>query len=148
MTNGEIKMQRIRRENAAEFNILRQIVTPEVLHAAVPRLASVQEARVEHKNKMNEIQTLGQAMRSRGTGFDPTMKFQYVAQIDQAVWSAILEVFGKFDPETGEPMHDGLLYCTDDRGAVRINKVFFYTLIQLLESSGYKCDMRGKIKVN
>lgn len=136
MSTGEMRMNRIRRENAAEMKLVSSIVAPEVLHAAVPRLASVQEARIEMRNMKRQMDTF--------TDFAPGTQFHHVAQIDIAVWSAILEVFAKMDPVTGEPMHDGLLYVTDEHGKVSMNKAFFYALIDMLEASGYVCDMRTR----
>ncbi len=147
--SGEITINRIKRENAVHMQMLGEVLSPEVLHSHVPRLATVQEARVEYKNKMNTLQALG--AHSRSTGFDPTRQFQYVAQIDQAVWSVILEVFAKYEYENDDPtkparlIHDGLLYVTDLRGQVVINRPFFYAL---LAGPLKDYDMRGKIKLN
>jgi hypothetical protein len=147
--SGEITINRIRREHATHMNLLGEILSPEVLHAHVPRLATVAEARVEYRNKMNTLQALG--AHSRATGFDPARKFQYVAQIDQAVWSVILEVFAKYefvnadDPNSPARLtHDGLLYITDYRGNVVLNRPFFYAL---LAGPLKDYDMRGKIKL-
>lgn len=136
MDGSEIKMQRVRRENRADLNLLGSILAPEVIAERVPRLMEVQEARVAQRN----IERQMAAFRD----FAPGTQFQHVAQIDQSVWSAILEVFGKIDPDTGEPMHDGKLYITDDRGNLVINRTFFYTLITYLQAHGYECDMRTK----
>lgn len=143
--SGEIKINRIKRNNKAGMNLLADILSPEVLHARIPRLADVAEARVEYRNMMNTLQTFGK--HTRASGFTPNGQFQYVAQIDQAVWSAILEVFGKYDPESGELMDDGLLYVSDERGNVKLNKDFFYALLGVLQAAGYQCDMRGKVKL-
>lgn len=136
MEGSEIKMQRVRRENRAELKVLSSILAPEVLAERVPRLMDVQEARVAQRN----IERQMAAFRD----FAPGTQFQHVAQIDQSVWAAILEVFGKIDYETGQPMHDGKLYITDDRGNLVINRTFFYTLVTYLQAHGYECDMRTK----
>lgn len=148
--SGDIKIKKIQRQNATYMQVLTDVLNPEVLHAHVPRLASVAEARVEHRNKMNTIQKLGHA--SRATGFDPTMKFQYVAQIDQAVWSAVLDTFARYEVENADDptapqrlIDDGLLYVTDHRGNVVLNRPFFYAL---LAGPLKDYDMRGKIKLN
>ena len=132
--SGEIVMKRMKRESAAELKILGSIVQPEVLHRAVPRLADVQEARVERKNINRQMQLFSQ--------FSKGGSLQHVAQIDQSVWSAILQIFAKTDPETGAFEDDGLLYKEDFRGNVVINRPFFYMLIEYLTSCGYKVDMR------
>lgn len=139
---GDITINRIKRENAVHMQIVSEVIKPEVLHAHVPRLADVAQARAEYRNKMNTLQALG--AHSRATGFDPTRQFQYVAQIDQSIWSMILEVFAKYN-EQGELMHDGLLYVTDMRNNVVINRPFFYAL---LAGPLREYDMRGKIKLN
>jgi len=146
MSRAEIKINKIKAKNKVALEVLKDVVKPEVLHAAVPRLAEVQEARVEHRNKMNEIQQWGKYHNT--PGFDPHGVMQYVAQIDQAVWAGILDTFARHDPETGELMDDGLLYITDQRGNLILNRDFFYTIIQELQSAGYECDMRGKVKVH
>jgi len=137
--SGDIQMKRLRRESEAELKVLSQIVTPEVLHRAVPRLAEVREARVERQNMLRSMNAF--------KDFAPGTHFHYVAQIDQAVWSVILELFAKFDPETGLPMHDGLLYKEDARGNVVINRPFFYMLVDALKAAGYDVDMRAKKKL-
>lgn len=145
MADAGIKVNRIKAANRAHMNLLKEIVAPDVLHERVPRLASVMEARVEHRNKMNEIQQWGQL--SRATGFTPDKSMQYVAQIDASVWSVIVETFGKTDPETGELMEDGLLYKMDERGNLVLNRDFFYALVAELQGAGYECDMRGQVKL-
>lgn len=147
--SGDITINRIKRENAVLMSTLGEVLKPEVLHAHVPRLATVAEARVEYRNKMNTLQALG--AHSRGTGFDPTRQFQYVAQIDQAVWSVILDTFARYAHPNGDTtkqavlVDDGLLYVTDRRGNVILNRPFFYALLAG-PLKGY--DMRGKIKLN
>lgn len=144
--SGHVKMQRITRQNRVHLQALREALNPEVLHAAVPRLATAAEGMVEYKAMMSEVSQLGKYCRA--DGFDPTRTFQHVAKIEVSVWSAILEAFGQFDQETGELGHDGLLYRTDINGTIRLNRDFFYALIGWLEASGYVCDMRSKIKIH
>lgn len=142
MNSGELRVNRIKSRNRAGMTMLDDILSPEVLHARVPRLASVAEARQEFKNRQQEITTLGKFVRA--DGFDPTRSFQHVMQIDQAVWSAILEVFARYDADSGELMDDGLLYVTNERGQIGLNKPFFYAL---LSGPLSVYDMRGKIKL-
>lgn len=144
--SGHVKMQRITRQNRVHLQALREALNPEVLHAAVPRLATAAEGMVEYKAMMSEVSQLGKYCRA--DGFDPTRTFQHVAKIEVSVWSAILEAFGQFDQETGELGHDGLLYRTDIDGTIKLNRDFFYALIGWLEASGYVCDMRSKIKLH
>jgi len=144
--DGNVKMQRITRQNRVQLQALREALNPEVLHAAVPRLATAAQGMAEYKTLMDEMSQLG--AHCRVNGFDPTRTFQHVAKIETSVWAAILEAFGLHDFETGELGHDGLLYKTDENGTVKLNKPFFFALIQWLEASGYQCDMRSKIKLN
>lgn len=143
--DGHVKMQRIKSKNRIHLQMFGEILNPNVLHSAVPRLAAVQEARVEYRNMADTMSKLG--AHCRVNGFDPTRTFQYVANIDQSVWSAILEAFAKHDPETGELVDDGLLYKTDENGTIKLNRDFFFTLLSFLEESGYVCDMRSKVKI-
>lgn len=147
--SGEIIINKIKRANAVHMQLLGEVLEPEILHEHVPRLATVAEARVEYRNKMNTVQALG--AQTGATGFDPARKFQYVAQIDQAVWAAVLQVFAKYELENADDpnspsrlMDDGLLYVTDHQGNVVINRPFFYALLAG-PLKGY--DMRGKIKL-
>jgi hypothetical protein len=147
--SGEIKINKIKRENATHMQLLGEVLEPEILHARVPRLATVAEARVEYKNKMNTIQALG--AQTGATGFDPSRRFQWVAQVDQAIWSAVLSVFARYEIENVDDpnspsrlVDDGLLYVTDHRGNVVINRSFFYALLAG-PLKGY--DMRGKVKL-
>jgi hypothetical protein len=141
MNSGELRVNRIKSRNRAGMAMLDDILSPEVLHARVPRLASVAEARQEFKNRSQELSTLGKFVRA--DGFDPTRTFQHVMQIDQSVWSAVLEVFARYTDD-GELMDDGLLYVTNDRGQIGLNKPFFYAL---LSGPLQAYDMRGKIKL-
>ena len=143
--DGHIKMQRIKSKNKVRLQMFADILNPEVLHNAVPRLSTVAEGRQEYKELLDQMTVFGKYCRANG--FDPTRTFQHVAQIDSSVWSAILEAFAKYDETTGELMDDGLLYKTDLDGRVKLNKEFFFALIGYLESAGYPCDMRGKVKL-
>ena len=146
MTSGHVKVQRIQRQNRVRMQMFGEILKPEVLHTAVPRLATAAEGRAEYKGLLDEMAVLGKYCRTGG--FDPTRTFQHVAQIDTSVWSAILEAFGKFNEETGELEDDGLLYkYVPERGRIELNRDFFFSLVLYLESEGYPCDMRGKIKL-
>jgi hypothetical protein len=144
--DGKVKMQRITAANRVQFQRFAEILHPEVLHTAIPRLATAAEGRKEFKGALDEMSSLGSYCHAGG--FDPTRTFQHVANIDVSVWSAILEAFGKFDEESGELIHDGLLYKADEHGTVKLNKDFLYALIGFLEANGYECDLRGKIKLN
>lgn len=138
MNAGELKINRIKSKNKEYFKVLADVVEPERLHIRVPRLGEVAEARRLHKQRIDEIRELAKHQNSH---------MDYVAQVDQSVWSAILSVFARTDPDTGELIDDGLLYKFDpNRQAVLLNRDFFYALIEMLEASGYQCDMRGRIK--
>jgi hypothetical protein len=141
MNSGELRVNRIKSRNRAGMAMLDDILSPEVLHARVPRLATVAEARHELKNRNQELSTLGKFVRA--DGFDPTRNFQHVMQIDQSVWAAVLEVFARYT-EKGELMDDGLLYVANEQGNIVLNKPFFYALLSG-PLSAY--DMRGKIKL-
>ncbi len=143
MSSGHVKVQRIARENRVRMDMFREILAPEVLHSAVSRLSVSHEGRLEYQNIMAQMGAL--AKWTKAGGFDPTRTFQHVAKIDVAVWSAILEAFGKFNEETGELEHDGLLYKYNHvSGYIELNRDFFFALIKMLEESGYVCDMRGR----
>lgn len=143
--DGHVKVQRIAAANKVHFQMFADILTPEVLHNAVPRLATAAEGRKEYKAILDQVSALGAYCNANG--FDPTRTFQHVANIDTSVWSAILEVFAKHDEESGELTDDGLLYKTDENGNVKLNKPFFFALVKYLEDAGYECDMRSKIRL-
>jgi len=142
--SGEMKITRIKARNKAALSTLASALEPTVLASRVPRLGEVAEARRQYRTMMNEIQQWGKL--SRASGFLPGGQMQYVAQIDQAVWSVILDMFARYG-EDGTLLDDGLLYITDEAGNVKLNKPFFYALIEYLQANGYECDMRGKIKL-
>jgi hypothetical protein len=139
---SHVKVQRIQRQNRVRMQMLAEILQPEVLHAAVPRLATAAEGRAEYQNIMAQQSAL--AKYTQAGGFDPTRTFQHVAKIESSVWSAILECFGKFDEKTGELADDGLLYKTDENGTIKLNRDFLIAIVEMLEASGYVCDMRGR----
>lgn len=144
--SGEVKMNRIKAQNKGVMGLLGEVVNPEVLHPRVSKLKTTAQNRVEFRNLMDTMSTLG--AHCRANGFDPTRTFQHVANIDNEIWVLILDMFAKYDPVTGELMDDGLLYRFDESTkALKLNKDFFYALISHLEASGYPCDMRGKIKL-
>lgn len=143
--SGDMKMNRLKAQNANELKTLGSVLAPEVLHRAVPRIATAAEYRAEKKELIDTLSTLSKY--SNVNGFDPTRTYHYVANIDQSVWTAILETFAKYD-DKGNLVHDGLLYKPNPNGgAPIINRDFFFMLLRWLESVGYNCDMRGKIVV-
>ena len=147
MTNNSAdqKINKLKAQNKSQLGVLGGVITPEVLHRAVPRLATAEEYRAEKKAMVDTMATF--AKYSKAGGFDPTRTYQYVANIDQSVWSAILETFAHYD-EDGNLVHDGQLYKWDHRtNSPTLNRDFFYMLLSYLESIGYKCDMRAKIVV-
>jgi hypothetical protein len=143
--HSKVKIQRIQNKNRARLQMFGDILKSDVLHHAVPRIATANEGRLQYRNMLDEISAFGKYCRANG--FDPTRTFQHVASIDSSVWSAILEAFAKHNEQTGELEADGLLYKTNEKGTIVLNRDFFYALIDFLEKSGYPCDMRGKIKL-
>lgn len=145
---AELKVNRIKAQNAGALGLLGAAVAPESLgRAAGGKLAQTRANVVELRAMKQTLSTMG--LYCRADGFDPTRTFQHVANIDNEVWQVILGMFARIDEETGEQMDDGLLYKYDGRaGCVKLNKDFFFALIDFLEASGYPCDMRGKIKLN
>lgn len=130
---SEVKINRIKRENVHLFNLLDNALTDGTL---LIRSRDMREKMVAVKERQEMLQTAQALTQAMGKGgFDPTKHFQLVANnVDPAVWRSILDVFARIDPETGEPMDDGLLYTTQaDDGTgemkVRLNKDFFYALL-------------------
>jgi|SRR6267154_4425068 len=143
--SAEIKVNRIKSQHKAELSLLGDTV--KLAQEAVPKLAMTARNRVEFREMSNSMSALGAYVRKNG--FDPTRTFQYVANYDTEIWTLILDMFAKYDPESGELMDDGLLYKWDEeRGALRINQDFFYALLDMFNSMGIPVDMRGKIKLN
>lgn len=130
---SEVKINRIKRENVHLFNLLENTLTDGTL---LLRSRNMREKMGVVKDRQDMLQT-AQALTQAAAkgGFDPTRHFNLVANnVDPAVWRAILDVFARTDPETGEPMDDGLLYTTQpDDGTgelkVKLNKEFFYALL-------------------
>lgn len=142
--SADFKINRIKSRHQAELSLLGDTV--KLAQEALPKLRQTAENRVAFRNMEESMSALGKYCRA--TGFDPTRTFQHVANFDTAVWTLILDMFAKYDPETGELMDDGLLYKHDEAaGCVKINKDFFYALVSYFEAQGIPCDMRGKIKL-
>jgi len=142
MSNGGLKITRIKAQNKEYMRILDETLHDPRLTARTPRIASVAEARSQYKNYMNTIQKLG--AHTDATGFDPKRSFQYVANIDSSIWSAVLSVFARYD-EAGNLIDEGLLYKTDPNdGQVKLNRDFFYAL---LSGPLKDFDMRGKVSI-
>jgi hypothetical protein len=130
---SEVKVNRIKRENVHLFNLLENALTDGTL---LIRSRDMREKMVAVKERQEMLQTAQAFTQAMSKGrFDPTSHFQLVANnVDPAAWRAILDVFARIDPETGEPMDDGLLYTTQpDDGTgelkIRLNKDFFYALL-------------------
>lgn len=144
--SAELKVNRIKSQNAGALGLLGAAVAPESL-GRIAKLRETRENVVELRAIKQTLSTMG--LYCRADGFDPTRTFQHVANIDNEIWQVILGMFAKYDEESGEFMDDGLLYKYDPRaGCVKLHKDFFFALIEYLEASGYPCDMRGKIKLN
>jgi len=140
--SGEIKINRIKSRHKTELQLLGDVT--KLAQEFNPKLRETAKNRVDARNMNDTLSALGAYVRANG--FDPTRTFQHVANFDTEIWTLVLEMFAKMDPETGEPMDDGLLFKYDpDRGAVRLNKDFFFAIVSYFESLGVPCDMRGKI---
>lgn len=134
--NGEKKKAMLRSRAKVQVDVITDVVDPAVLHPRVPRIESVAEARVEHRNLVNTMRELGKYRDAH---------MNYVANIDSSIWSAVVSCFARHDPETGELMDDGLLYrWSPEKGCLVLNKDFFYAL---LDGPLKQFDMRGKNKV-
>lgn len=126
----ELKINRIKRENVHLFNLLEDSLTDGTLLLRSRDMRQKMVAVKERQGIVAEAQAL-----ARACGDDPTRHFQLVANnVDPSVWKVILDTFARIDPETGEPMDDGLLYTTQpDDGTgelkVKLNKDFFYALL-------------------
>lgn len=130
---SEVKVNRIKRENVHLFNLLETALTDGELLIRSRDMREKMDVVKKRQEMLATAQALTQAA-SKG-GFDPTRHFQLVANnVDPSVWRVILDTFARYDPETGEPMDDGLLYTTQpDDGTgelkVKLNKDFFYALL-------------------
>lgn len=137
---SELKINRIKRQNTQLFNVLEETLASDELLIRSPDM----------RQKMADLEQRVGMMKAADVlskGFSPDRQFQLVAaNVDPAVWRVILDVFARIDPETGEPMDDGLLYKTDpDTGNIKLNKDFFYAL---LSGPLKRWDMRGRLKVD
>lgn len=142
--SGGLKMNRIKSRHATELSLLSDTV--KMAQERVPLLKATAETRREVRNMTDVLSTLGKFTRTNG--FDPTRTFQHVANFDTAIWTLILDMFARYDEE-GNQMDDGLLYKTDPKdNTLKLNKEFFYALLEYFESQGVECDMRGKIILN
>lgn len=142
--SGDIKINRIKGRHQTEFALLGDVTKLAQEHN--PKLKRTAENRVKFRDMADTMSKLGAYCRANG--FDPTRTFQHVANYDTEIWTLVLDMFAKYDPETGELMDDGLLYKYDPAyGTVRLNRDFFYALLSYFEAQGIPCDMRGKIKL-
>lgn len=129
---SDVKVNRIKRENVHLFNLLENALTDGTL---LLRSRDMRAKMGVVKDRQEMLQTARAFAHAMGGKFDPTKHFQMVANnVDPAVWRVILDTFARIDPETGEPMDDGLLYTTQaDDGTgelkVKLNKDFFYALL-------------------
>lgn len=121
MNKNELKTKVILANNKTHMKVLEEIVDPTVLHARVPRLGEIAEARALHKARMDTIRELGQWKAKN---------LRYAAQIDQSIWSVVCSIFARHDPETGQLIDDGLLYKYDPRTGMEVlNRDFFFALL-------------------
>ena len=141
--SGEMKVNRIKSRHKAELSLLGDVV--KTAQERVPKLKMEARNRGEFKEMEQALGKLSK-YTNKG-GFDPTRKFQHVANFSTPVWTLILDMFAKYDEE-GVLMDDGLLYKMDEETqSLRLNKPFFYALLSYFEEQGIECDMRGKIKL-
>ena len=153
MASGEIRINRIKARHKTELDLLTDVTKQAI--KVIPKLAETAKERVEARNMISTLSTLGH--HSRASGFDPTRTFQHVARFDTEIWTLVLDMFAKYeevkDPMTGDITYeladDGLLYKYDEKaGCLKLNKDFFYAVVSYFETQGITCDMRGKIKLN
>lgn len=143
--SGEMKINRIKSANKGQLSLLGEVTSRAI--EVDPILRRAAQNRDQFRRMEDSMSALGAYCRKNG--FDPTRKFQHVANFDNAIWVLILDMFARYDPETEELMDDGLLYKTDaTTGTLRLNKDFFYAIVSYFEALGIPCDMRGKITVN
>jgi hypothetical protein len=142
--SGEIKINRIKGRHQAELSLLGDVT--KLAQEYNPKLRETAENRVIARNMEDTLSALGKF--TRANGFDPTRTFQHVANFDTEIWTLILDMFARYDEETGEQMDDGLLYKFDqEAGCLKLNKDFFFALLSFFESQGIPCDVRGQIKL-
>jgi hypothetical protein len=131
---SEVKINRIKRENAHLFNLLEDALTDGTLLIRSKDMRHKLAVVKERQEMLHTADVLTHAA-SQGGKFDPTKQFHLVANnVDPAVWRIILDTFARVDPDTGEYMDDGLLYTTQpDEGTgelkVKLNRDFFYALL-------------------
>ena len=143
--SGDLKITRIKARHQTELSLLGDVV--KTAQEVIPKLRRTAENRVDFRNMEDTLSTLGKHVRKNG--FDPTRTLQHVANFDTEVWTLVLDMFARYDPETGEQKDDGLLYKYDEAaGCLKLNKPFFYALLDYFEAQGIPVDMRGKIKLN
>lgn len=140
--SGEFKINRIKSRHKAELQLLGDVT--QLAQEFNPKLRETAASRVAARNMSDSFSALGKYVRANG--FDPTRTFQHVANYDTEIWTLVLDMFAKYDEETGELMDDGLLYKYDQAaGCVRLNRDFFYALLSYFQNMGIPVDMRGKI---
>jgi hypothetical protein len=140
--SSDLRVNRIKSRHKEELALLGDVV--KLAQEFNPKLRTTAENRVIARNMSDSMSALGKYVRANG--FDPTRTFQHVANYDTEIWTLILDMFAKYDYDTGEQMDDGLLYKWDEAaGCLKLNKDFFYALLSYFESLGVPCDMRGKI---
>ena len=144
MSSGDFKIARIKSRHKAELGLLGDAT--KLAQERVPILKATAETRREVQSMTDALSTL--AKYTKTGGFDPTRTFQHVANFDVPIWTLILDMFARYD-EDGNQMDDGLLYKTDPvDGVLKINKDFFYALVDYFREQGIDCDMRGRIILN
>ena len=131
--SGDVKINRYKWDNAHLFNLLEHALTDGTLLLRSRDMRAKMNVVKERQEMLATANEFARAVNKGG--FDPTKQFHLVANnVDPAVWRAILDVFARIDPETGDPMDDGLLYTTQaDDGTgelkVKLNRDFFYALL-------------------
>lgn len=140
---SEIKINRIRRENAHLFSVLESALASDDLEIRSPDIREKMKGVRQRQEMIHSMDKL--TKYTRAGGFDPTRQFQLVANnVDPAVWKVILDTFARVN-EAGEYIDDGLLFVTDPKtGRITLNKDFFYSL---LAGPLKKWDARAKIVV-
>jgi len=143
--SGDLKINRIKSAHRGELALLGEVA--KTAQEAIPKMRRAAENRVAFRNMEDLMSALGVYCRKKG--FDPTRTFQHVANYDTEIWQLVLNMFAKYDEETGEFMDDGLLYKMDpEAGCIRLNRDFFYAILSYLEALGFPVDMRGKIQLH
>lgn len=143
MSGGDLKINRIKRDNNHLFSVLDQAFNDAQLELRNPDMHAKMNAMRERKEYVTTMDHFQRAFAAHGQ--EAVGSFKFVAgNVDPAVWKCILDVFARYDEE-GNQMDDGLLFKTDIRtGDLRLNRDFFYAL---LSGPLAQWDMRGKIRV-